>query len=269
MEILQSILVLVGMGLISGILLVVAYGKLKVDEDPVIEKITEVLPGLNCGACGYASCGEYASAIFQKLTDIGLCRAGGDALNEKISEITGLASEAAEVFKAVIHCGVKERKILAEYDGPRDCLSASLTGAGLACRYGCFGYGDCVNACPFGALKVTSGVPELDFNLCIGCGLCVDACPRDLIEIKKVLKDKIVYVACSNIQSAKLTRTVCSVGCIGCKICEKRAVEGAFKVENFLARAEAVEEEIDIPAIKCPTACIHEMSNLDAGDSAL
>jgi len=260
MEIIQSIFVLVGIGLAAGTLLSAAYGKLKVEEDPLIERISEALPGLNCGACGYASCHEYASAVSSKKADINLCRAGGSALAERLAEITGVSAEDSETFKAVIRCGVKERKLLAGYSGPCDCLSASLTGGGIACRYGCFGYGDCVRVCPFGALQVTSGVPELNFERCTGCGLCVAACPRDIIELKRIVNDKIVYVGCSNRQSPKITRTVCSDGCIGCRLCEKRAPEGAFRVENNLSTAEIVYEPVDIAGIKCPTGCIYETS---------
>lgn len=260
MEILRSLAVLGGIGLFAGAILCAAYGKLKVEEDPLVQKVSEILPGINCGACGYASCHEYAIAVAENKAKINLCRAGGAEMNEKLAEVTGSSAASSVSLKAVIFCGVKERKYAAEYGGPKDCLSASVTGGGMECRFGCFGYGDCVRACPFAALKGDVGTPRLVYERCTGCGICVQACPRDLIKLRKPRDGRIVYVGCSNTQSAKMTRKVCSNGCIACKICEKRAPEGSFIVENNLSIVRKTIPELIVENIKCPTKCIYEES---------
>ncbi len=71
---LLSMAVMGGLAALLGIILSAAYSKLKVEEDPGVEKITELLPGVNCGACGFASCEEFARQLVRKETDIEKCR---------------------------------------------------------------------------------------------------------------------------------------------------------------------------------------------------
>ncbi|MEA3506960.1 MAG: RnfABCDGE type electron transport complex subunit B [Elusimicrobiota bacterium] len=249
--------------LAAGIILAVAYSKLKVEEDPTVEKITEVLPGLNCGACGYASCHEYARHIAEKESDFGLCRPGGEDTMQEIADILGVEGEgASRKVKAVVRCGVKDRIRSAVYEGSHEsCLALNVTGAGMACRYGCLGGGDCVEVCPVRpvrAIKLNeNNVPVIDYDKCTGCGLCVEACPRDIITLVEPRNEEIVYVGCMSLQSAKETKSNCSEGCIGCRLCERRAPEGMFLVEENLASVKKQTEKVDVPGIKCPADCIY------------
>ncbi len=242
-------------------ILVISYGKLKVSETPDIKKVSRVLPGVNCGACGYASCHEYAVSVVEGKAEINECIPGGDKTAEKIGKILGLESEAGGQFKAVVKCGVRDRKYNARYKGPKSCVAADLVAGGLSCKYGCFGYGDCVEVCPFDAIYLNeNNLPKVDFKKCTGCGLCVKACPRNIIELVEPEKNRIVYVGCSSKQSGKNTRTVCDSGCIGCKICEKQGPEGMFKVEDNLAGVKIQNQKADTDKIKCPPGCIYEFS---------
>ncbi|EPZ55742.1 fe-S cluster family protein [[Clostridium] sordellii ATCC 9714] len=65
MSILNSILVLGVMGLIFGGILAYAAKKFTVKVDERVEAILEVLPGANCGGCGFPGCGGLASAIVE------------------------------------------------------------------------------------------------------------------------------------------------------------------------------------------------------------
>jgi len=260
MTIAQSIAAFGLIGLTAGLLLIIAYSKLKVEEDERVEKMTGLLPGANCGACGYASCHAYAEAIAKGEAEITECRAGGPELAKQLGEIMGQDHEggAGEV-KAVVRCGVKDRKKLADYSGPGTCASANLTGGGMACRFGCLGYGDCLPVCPFDAISLNeNNLPVIDLNKCTGCGICVKECPRNIITLRPLKNNRIVYVGCSNTQAGKNTRKVCDVGCIACMICEKKGPEGAFKVENGLSEVREQKDEIVVDDIKCPTKCIYE-----------
>ncbi len=262
MTILTSLIVLGITGLIAGVVLTISYSRLKVEEDPGVEEIMEKLPGLNCGACGYASCHEYALGVAAGSADVSLCRAGGPELSAELASLTGVEGPPeGPPVKAVVLCGVKDRKMNAEYRGSKSCLSADITGGGgMACRYGCLGYGDCVKACPLGGVRLNpAGVPEIADEKCTGCGLCAGACPRDIIKVLPVAKDsKLIYVACSNTQSGKNTRKVCPDGCIACMLCVKKGPEGVFEVKDNLARALPRENGADISSLKCPTSCIYE-----------
>ncbi len=263
MILVQSILVLGSIGVVAGIILTVAYSYLKVQDAPLVEQLLEVLPGSNCGACGYASCHEYAVAINKKDAGVGLCKAGGAELGKSIAEIMGVEhTEDDATKKAIVRCQVRNRKYLASYNGPSTCASSQLLGGGMACKYGCLGYGDCISVCPFDAIHLNKNlIPVIDLNKCTGCGLCVKACPRDIIVLRQVVDSSIVYVGCNNTQSGKDTRKVCDAGCIACKICEKKAPEGSFVVENNLAEVVKQSPKIIINDIKCPAGCIHEVES--------
>ena len=62
-EIFIPIAIVVGIGLVLGLVLAVAAIILHVPVDERVEAVTEVLPGANCGACGYSGCSGYAKAL--------------------------------------------------------------------------------------------------------------------------------------------------------------------------------------------------------------
>ena len=62
-EILLPILLVAGIGLVLGLGLAIASKVMAVPVDEKEEKITEVLPGANCGACGFSGCAGYAAAL--------------------------------------------------------------------------------------------------------------------------------------------------------------------------------------------------------------
>ena len=51
------------LALIFGAILGFASLKLKVEADPIVEKIDSILPQSQCGQCGYPGCKPYAEAI--------------------------------------------------------------------------------------------------------------------------------------------------------------------------------------------------------------
>ena len=56
-------IVLTVLGIIFGTILAVASKVFAVEKDPREDAIVEILPGANCGGCGYAGCADYAKAI--------------------------------------------------------------------------------------------------------------------------------------------------------------------------------------------------------------
>ena len=104
------------------------------------------------------------------------------------------------------------------------------------CDYGCLGFGSCVEACAFDAIRVKDGVAFADPEKCTGCGRCAAVCPKQLIEL--VPADQKLAVRCSNRDRGPEVKKVCSAGCLGCRICEKQCEHGAILVENNLARID-------------------------------
>ena len=107
---LSSVLALGVLGLIFGAGLAYAAKKFAVETDPKVEKIIDVLPGANCGACGQPGCSAFAEAVVAGRVPPTGCIPGGKDVSEKISVILGVTGVDVEEPKvAVVQCqGGKE-----------------------------------------------------------------------------------------------------------------------------------------------------------------
>ena len=247
-------------GLIIGILLGIAS---KVFAVPVNEKelaIRDVLPGSNCGGCGFAGCDACAKAIAEGSADPGACPVGGATVAEEIGKILGV--EVAVVKKVASvkcsgNCNVAPDKY--EYHGSQSCIDAiGVTGGGpKKCSYGCMGLGSCVKVCEFGALSIVDGVAVVDREKCTACGKCTKVCPKQLIEI--VPYDAKYQVNCNNKDKGKDVKATCSVGCIGCGLCAKNCKFDAIIVEDNVARIDYSKcKNCGLCASKCPVKIINK-----------
>lgn len=246
-----------------GIGLAAASKKLAVKKDQRVEDIENILPGINCGACGYAGCSSYAKAMAEdenESIDIELCSPGGPETLKKLGEYLGkTVDETAEKKVAFIFCrGNKTNaQFDFEYDGIEDCNSAHIAfGGDKTCKFGCLGRGSCIKVCPADAIyKDNIGNILIDKYKCISCEKCVTICPTGVIKMIPESAD--VVVACSSTDKGALVRKYCKVGCIGCKICEKQSPDGGFTVEKFLASIDYLFSGSRKDAVnKCPPKCI-------------
>lgn len=234
-EILYAVLVLGVMGALFGGVLAIASKVFAVKVDERLPKLTEALPGANCGGCGFAGCGAYAQAVLDGKAPIGLCAAGGAEAAKKMSEVMGVQAVEVEKTVAMVKCRGKNHLAKGVYDGIADCRSAMfVTGNGpTACPSGCLGFGTCVSVCKFDAIHIVEGVARVDADKCTGCMQCVQVCPRKVIVPVSYHAD--IIVACSNRERGALTRKVCDVGCIGCHLCERQCDYDAIHVLHNLA----------------------------------
>ena len=240
-------------GILAGILLTAAAKIFHVEVDERIEKIGAALPQANCGACGYAGCADYASAIVNGGAETNLCRPGGADAAGKIAEILGGAAAEVIPMTAVVHwngdCNATDTAV--DFDGVRSCKAVKRFYGGTGvCKYGCIGLGDCVSVCEHEAIKVVNGVARVSPSLCAACGKCAKVCPNALISIKPLAKH--IDVLCSSADNGKATKLSCKNGCIGCKICEKKCPNGAIKVESFHA---VIDHELCTNCGECMASC--------------
>ncbi len=262
-NILISILSLTAMGICFGAILAVLDKKLKVESNPLVEEVEKLLPGINCGACGYPGCRKFAEeAVKNKSLGKG-CIPGGKETNDKIARLLGISASSANAKKAVIFCSGTNnaKKISSKYRGIISCAAVNLANAGPDCKYGCIGLGDCVKVCPAQAISIENGLCVIDPKKCIGCGLCVKACPRNIIHmVDPGNKDFIVKVACSNPGPMQEVKKVCSAGCIGCGLCTKIIPDSPFYMEKKLAAADnskiTSKKQIQPAIDKCPAKVI-------------
>ncbi len=252
--------VIVGLaGIIIGLFLGVFGEKFKVDVDEREEKIREVLPGNNCGGCGYPGCDGLAAAIAQGNAAVNACPVGGAPVADKIGEIMGVSAEGTDKKVAFVKCAgtCDKARMNANYYGVMDCRQAMVApGEGnKACSYGCMGLGSCVKACPFDAIHVVEGIAKVDKEKCVACGKCVITCPKALIELVPYTATQLVR--CNSNDKGKDVKDVCSAGCIACGMCVRACEFDAVKVENNIAYIDQSKcTHCGKCAEKCPTKVI-------------
>jgi RnfABCDGE-type electron transport complex B subunit len=206
-----------------------------VPEDPLTGQIRAVLPGANCGACGFPGCDGYASAVAGAQAEINKCTVGGQSVADGLAALVG-GSATMVPLVAVLACrGTRDKaKLKGEYIGVKSCRASRLsTGSIKLCAWGCQGFGDCVKVCKFDALSMRDdGIPHIDAAKCTGCKACANECPQHIIWV--IPRDqKGARPVCSNLNVNKaMVAKNCKNGCIKCEICVKNCPEKCIKMAN-------------------------------------
>ncbi len=252
-----------GLGAVIGILLTLASKVLFVKTDETVQKITEALPGANCGGCGYSGCAGYAEAVAAGKAPPDLCNPGGAAAAERIGAILGIEVQGRERQVAFVRCNgscdATEDKFT--YIGTRSCTAIErfYNGKGV-CRLRCHGMGDCAAVCDNGCISVQNGVAYVDPTNCTGCGKCVRACPNELIVLINARQQ--AMVRCYSDDTGKDTRRICKNGCIACGLCVKKCPENAIVINRNHAEINTeVCTGCGICLSVCPIKCITEPGN--------
>ncbi len=155
-----AVLILVGVAALFGALLGFGAVKFKVESDPIIDQINNILPQTQCGQCGYPGCKPYAEAIANG-DQINKCPPGGEQGVKALADLLG-------------------REVI-----PLDeSLEVSIPRVAVIREDECIGCTKCIQACPVdaivGAAKLMHTVIESE---CTGCDLCVPPCPVDCIDM--------------------------------------------------------------------------------------
>lgn len=263
----MAIMLLLAIG--AGLLLSFSARRLRVPKDERRLALLAAMPGINCGACGFPSCDAYAAALSEgKTENLALCLPGGNAVAKTLGEIVGRAAGEVEAEVAFVKCQgspdyAKEDFL---YRGLKDCNAAALLYKGSkSCEYGCIGLGSCIKQCPVDAIHISAdSLAVVDPELCIGCRKCIPVCPTGVIQM---IPQRAEYaVICNATDHGKVTRSNCKVGCIGCRVCERKYPALQFRVRQNLASVDyaALKEQPKPPDVaalsdiikKCPPKCI-------------
>ncbi len=166
--VLITIISLGTLGTLSAIILYFVAQKFKVFEDPRIDQVEEVLPAANCGGCGFPGCRAFAEALVKAddISDLN-CPVGGAETMSAAASILGKEVAAAAPMIAVLRCNgtCSNRPKVTQYDGAGSCtIASSLYGGETGCSFGCYGLGECVDACNFNAMYMDkeTGLPVID-----------------------------------------------------------------------------------------------------------
>ena len=263
--IIWTIVILSALGLVLALVLFFIAKKFKVEEDPRIDEVEKVMPGANCGGCGFAGCRAFADAAVKAPNlDNNFCPVGGNEVMKKVGAILGYEIKEKAPMVAVVRCNgtCTNRPKTNVYDGFQSCkVKAALYSGDTGCSYGCLGCGDCVAACKFGAITMNpeTGLPVVDEEKCTACGACAKACPKHVIELRnKGPRSMRVFVSCINHDKGPVAKKACAAACIGCGICLKTCTKGAITLEGNLAyiNYDLCKLCRECEAL-CPTGAIH------------
>ena len=239
------ILLTLAVSLVLSLLLGLLLGFFKkifyVEPDKTAAAVREVLPGANCGACGYPGCDGFAAAVAAGDAPVNGCPVGAAPVAEAIGKIMGVdASASARV--AVLTCQGSHDvcRDKCDYVGIKTCKAAKISINGTKeCDWGCIGLGDCERACPFDAIHIKeNGLPEVDYDKCTGCAVCVAQCPQHVLTTVPInQKGAIALCSCRNPRKPQIMKN-CKRGCIKCMKCEKNCPTGAIKVIDGIPKVD-------------------------------
>src|SRR5210317_2084381 len=153
--ILDSALILGGVGLFFGFMIAMANKKFYVWEDPRIDGVEDLLPSTNCGACGQPGCRAFAEAAVTGKVQPSSCTVmGPDDVADVASYLGVDAGEANKRVARLLCAGGKSEAVqLSDYSGFDTCkAAAAVAGGGKGCNWGCLGLADCEDACLLDAI---------------------------------------------------------------------------------------------------------------------
>lgn len=162
MLMLEAVLSLLLLGALLGWLLGLAAQYFKVDGNPLAVEVEEMLPGSQCGQCGYPGCTPAAEAIASGAVPVTICPPGGRALAEELAGKLGVAIDLS---------GVEDKAPTVAY------VHESL----------CVGCAKCFKRCPTDAILGGPKMIHAVFaDACTGCEQCYEVCPTECIEMREV-----------------------------------------------------------------------------------
>lgn len=147
------------MGLILGGLLGAAARYLAVEGNPIEAELQAMLPGSQCGQCGYVGCAQAAAALAKGEAKVTLCPPGGKAVAEALAAMLGVKVDLSAMTDS----------------GPQLALVSEEI---------CIGCCRCIKACPTDAIVgAAKQIHNVIREACTGCAACVDRCPTEAMTL--------------------------------------------------------------------------------------
>ncbi len=159
---LYAIVTLTGIGLSLGLMLGLAARRFRVEGNPLVEELERMLPGSQCGQCGFPGCTGAAQALAEGRAPVTLCPPGGRELVQALAARLGVEADLSGVKESVPSLAEIEEAL-------------------------CIGCTKCFKACPTDAILGSAKHIHVVFrDACTACGRCVDVCPTEAIVLRPI-----------------------------------------------------------------------------------
>lgn len=247
-------------GLFFGSLIAFAHKRLHVWEDPRIDGVTGLLPGTNCGGCGFPGCRAFAEGLTLGKAEPAGCTNMAREQVLAVASYLGVAAGQAKKRVARLLCagGTHVAIQQAEYRGLGTCVAAKAVAAGgKGCSWGCLGLADCERACTFGAIRMNRyGLPVVEPDRCTACNDCVEVCPQDLFTLMPI--EWKLIVQCKSALEGESAEALCKAACTACGKCALDAAPGLIAIRKGLAVVDYAKNDLAGPVAtgRCPTGAI-------------
>ena len=163
-----AVVVLATLAAIFGALLGFASVRFRVEGNPVVDQVNDLLPQTQCGQCGFPGCKPYAEAIADG-EKINKCPPGGESTIQALADLLGVEPEPLDAE----HGAEKDVPMVA-YIREDECIGCTK----------------CIQACPVDAiLGAAKQMHTVIADECTGCDLCVEPCLVDCIDMIPVSSD--------------------------------------------------------------------------------
>lgn len=159
---LAAVVSLTMLGTILGLLLGVAARYLKVEGNPLAAEIEQLLPGSQCGQCGYPGCTGAAQALAEGSAPVTLCPPGGRAVVQALAAKLGIEADLSGVEEKVPMIAEVKEEI-------------------------CIGCTRCFKVCPTDAIMgAAQQIHSVFREACTACGKCEEVCPTESVKLQPI-----------------------------------------------------------------------------------
>ncbi len=150
------------LGTILGLVLGVAARYFKVEGNPLVAEIEELLPGSQCGQCGFPGCAGAAQALADGNAALALCPPGGKAVIQALAAKLGIEADLSGVEDSVPMIAEVKEEI-------------------------CIGCTRCFKVCPTDAIMGAAQQIHVVFReACTACGKCEEVCPTESVKLQPI-----------------------------------------------------------------------------------
>lgn len=159
---LAAVISLTVLGTILGLLLGLAARYLKVEGNPLAAEIEQMLPGSQCGQCGYPGCTGAAQALADGSAPVTLCPPGGRAVVQALAAKLGIEADLSGVEEKVPMIAEVKEEI-------------------------CIGCTRCFKVCPTDAIMgAAQQIHSVFREACTACGKCEEVCPTESVKLQPI-----------------------------------------------------------------------------------